>query len=276
MNWKSPPVGDKVWINKSMELQVMLLCNWSCQACDQFSQFPQISWVRQATMREEQIHHFIGEMRDRNGYIGRIRIVGGEPTLHPKFATIVTDLYNSLVVPGYIGRLEVVTNGSHPEKIKPVKEMIEKVRVSDEKDKQRSHVANLQATPAQLGYEGKMCNAPWHCGFSLNYYGYFPCSSGAGIARLTGDMQRWQRLALPFPSAAGRSMAMTVHDMWPDLQQLCNGCYHALRPEDKIRCGTGQQPDQFKLNTPSPETWNHLGPWLAGQKQQWAVYGASA
>lgn len=261
MNWKASKPG-KLNINKSMELQLMLLCNWHCQACDQHSQFPQIAFVRRATMTMEQIEKFIGEMRDADAYIGRIRLVGGEPTLHPKFAEIVDVLYAALV-PEYIGRIEVVTNGSHLEKIAPVKSLIGKVRVSDENDKQRTHVANFVTTPAERGYEGKMCSAPWHCGFSLNYYGYFPCSSGAGIARMK-DWMVWQRLMLPIPN---------VRETWPDLQQLCNYCYHGLRPEDKVRCGTGLLPGQELLNVPSAVQQAELDPWLAGKKPTWSVYG---
>ena len=264
MNWKLPKVG-KLNVNKSIEIQLMLLCNWSCQACDVFSQFPQIKWVRNATLTLGQIDKFIGEMRDHDAYIGRIRLVGGEPTLHPKFAEIVDTLYAALV-PEYIGRIEVVTNGSHLEKIAPVKSLISKVRVSNESDKQRSHVANLVTTPAEQGYEGKMCSAPWHCGFSLNYYGYFPCSSGAGIARMR-DWMAWQRLELP---VAG------IMKTWPDLQQLCNHCYHGLKPEHKVRCGTGKEPGQELLNIPSADAQAHLDPWLAGKKPDWKIYGDSA
>lgn len=236
--------------------------------CDQFSNLPGISWVKRATMSVEQIVAFCREMRDKNAYLGRIRLVGGEPSLHPKLPVIVGTL-NSLVGTGHVGVLEVVTNGSHPEKLEPVRQFIGKVRVSDEKDKQRSHVANLSATPVSLGYEGRMCSAPWHCGFSLNYYGYFPCSSGAGIARLR-DWMRWQRLELPMP----RYSIDTIRATWPDLQVLCNHCYHGLRDEDKVRCGTGQQPGQYGLNVPNQDTWENLAPWLNGKQPDWKIYGS--
>lgn len=260
MNWKAKPADkSKTRISKSIEIQIMLLCNWACQACDQFSQFPSISFVKRATMTEGQIEHFIKEMRDNNAYIGRIRLVGGEPSAHPKFEGLVKMLHAGLVATGHIGQIEVVTNGSKQERIVPLKPYIEKVRISDEKDKQRTHVANLAATPAELGYPGTMCSAPWHCGFSLNYYGYFPCSSGAGIARMR-DWMVWQRLALPVEG---------VMAAWPNLQELCNHCYHGLKDEHKVRCGTAVN----ELNAPSKDAWSHLGPWLAGKQPAWPVYG---
>lgn len=259
MDWKAPPADpSKLWINKSMEMQILLACNWSCQACDQHSNFHGISFVKKATMTSTQIASFLKEMRDKNAYLGRIRLVGGEPTLHPHFADIVA-LLNTLVTDGYVGRLEVVTNGSHPEKIKAVRGLV-KVRISGEEAKEKVHVANLVTTPAELGYEGKMCNAPWHCGFSLNYYGYFPCSSGAGIARMRDWMQH-QRLTLPTPS---------VREAWPDLQQLCNFCYHGLKAEDKVKCGT----KTYELNVPSPDAWKQLSPWLNGKQPDWPIYAS--
>lgn len=259
-NWKEPPVDpSKRLINKSLELQILLNCNWSCHACDQHSNMPALPFVRRATMSMRQIGHFCREMQQANAYLGRIRIMGGEATIHPRFGDIVALLHDQLVRTNHVGGLEVITNGSHPEKIEPVKPLLIKVRVSGEEAKEKHHVANLAATPNSLGYQGKMCNAPWHCGFSLNHYGYFPCSAGAGIARMR-DWMRWQRLELPTEG---------VHKTWPDLQELCNFCYHGLRPEDQVRCGT----KLVQLNVPSAETWEHLGQWLNGKQPEFAVYG---
>lgn len=260
MSWKaSPKDHDKLWINKSIEIQVMLACNWSCHACDQFSNLPSISWVRKATMTIKQIEKFCQEMRESNAYIGRIRLVGGEPTLHPKLGEILR-LLTEIKNEGHIHQIEIVTNGTGMKNIVPVRDLIDKVRVSGEADKQKHHTANLSQTPASLGYKGRMCSAPWHCGISLNYYGYFPCSSGAGLARLMSNMSQWQRLLLP---------QRGVLEEWPDLQELCNYCYHGLKDEDKVKCGT----DNHQLNTPNQEMWGHLSPWLHGKRPDWQVYG---
>jgi hypothetical protein len=210
-------------------------------------------------MTLDQINQFVYEMTTTNSYIGRVRLVGGEPSLHSRLKAIVEMLY-VLVEKGHLGYIEIVTNGSHPEKIEPIRSLLSKVRVSDQKDKEKHHTANLVNTPASLGYEGKMCNAPWHCGISLNYYGYFPCSSGAGLARLMDNMEQWQRLSLP---------QRPVLEEWPDLQELCNQCYHGLRQEDKVKCGT----DLYQLNVPNKEMWGHLAPWLNGKTPDWKIYG---
>lgn len=265
MSWKDPPADpNKLWLNRSIEIQVLLACNWSCSACDQHSNFHGISYIKKGTMTLAQIQHFIDELKTANGYFGRIRLVGGEPTMHPKFAEIVRLLHESLV-PAHVGGLELITNGdNNSHKIEPVRHLL-RVRISNERDKQRSHVANLPATPASLGYQGKRCGQPEFCGWSLSYFGYSPCSSGAGIMRLRDLMGDHQRLTLP--------TVRPTEQTWPGLQSLCDQCYHGLKDEDKVRCGTGQQPGQLELNTPSAETWSHLGQWVQGKPAAWPIYG---
>lgn len=265
-NWKLPPEDpSKMWLNRSMEMQILLACNWACVSCDAGSNNSRFDFVKKGTMTPEQINHFCSEMKSKNAYFGRIRIMGGEPTVHPNFKELVQLLHDQLV-PDYIGCLEVVTNGSHPERIKEVRHLLRKARVSGENAKQAAHVANLIHTPASLGYEGHMCNAPWHCGISLNYWGYFPCSSGAGISRFE-DWMKWQRRELPTCKQPGN----VVREAWPDLQELCNHCYHGLRDEDKVRSGTS---DPSK-NKPGEHIREKIEAWKAGKKVEWNVYGQS-
>jgi len=213
-------------------------------------------------MSPTQVQHFATEMRENNAYLGRVRVLGGEPTAHPKLAEI-SEILCELVKEGHVGALEMVTNASNMDAVHDVRHFYNKVRRSDENEKQKTHTANLVHTPAILGYRGKVCSAPTFCGISLNYYGYFPCSSGAGLARLMDDMERWQRLSLPKKKPL---------EEWSDLEDLCQHCFHALKPEHKIKCGT----DKYELNVPHPKVWNFLGGWLNGKKPEgWKVYGQS-
>jgi hypothetical protein len=264
-DWKAPPAdSSKVWLNKSLEVQLLLACNWSCQACDQFSQFSRWSWIKRGTMTLEQIDHFCQEMVEANAYFGRIRLVGGEPTLHPKFADIVAMLHSRLVVTGHIGLLEVITNGTGAAKLEPVKHLIHKVRTSGESAKQAAHTANLVATPASLGYKGKRCGQPEHCGWSLSYYGFAPCSSAAGIMRLRDLMQPHQLVTLPTQRG--------TENNWPELQKLCDQCYHALHDDDKIKCGTGQREEDRGKNAPGPDVVPLIEAWNTGKQPSWPVY----
>mgnify|MGYP001561241107 CR=1 FL=1 len=265
MGWKDKPSDPaKVWINSSIEIQILLACGWDCHACDQLSNYHGISFVKKGTMTVAQIQHFVDELKAVNGYFGRARIVGGEPTGHPKLAEIIKLLHSELVATGHIGHLEIVTNGDGQAKLEALKPFIQKVRVSNEKDKQKHHSSNMRATPSSLGYEGKRCGQPEFCGWSLSYYGFAPCSSGAGIMRLRDLMPQQQVVSLP----VGKT-----DEVWPQLQQLCNNCYHGLKDEDKVKCGTGTKPGQHALNTPNEDAWSHLAPWLMGRQPNWPIYG---
>ncbi len=266
VNWKSPPTDpQKMWINKSCEIQILLACNWNCISCDQGSQFSAVSWVKRGTMRMTQIEHFVREMHEHNAFIGRLRLVGGEPSLHPELIDMVKFLHRSLVERGHVHRLELVTNGSKPERLQPVKHLL-RVRVSNEADKAKHHVANFINTPASLGYAGKVCSAPWHCGFSLCHFGFFPCSSGAGVARFMDWMPQWQRLTLP----TCVKPCNAVRECWPDLPSLCSHCYHGLSDADKHKSGTSDP----ARNAPGEHIKQHLDSWFAGKQPNWPVYGA--
>jgi hypothetical protein len=214
-------------------------------------------------MTIEQIERFVVEMQQANAFIGRCRILGGEPTLHPQLVDIVRLLHRELVEKGHMAGIEIITNGSHPERIALINRPV-RVRVSGNKDKQKHHVANMLHTPASLGYQGRVCSSPWHCGFSLSRYGFFPCSAGAGIARIMNAMH-WQRLTLPKTDEPCNAVRHT----WPDLCELCSFCYHGLKAEDKIHCGL----DETK-NQPGEHIKPALDEWLGGKEPTWQVYGA--
>ena len=267
VNWKSAPTDTlKNWIGKSLELAILLQCDWECTACSAYSNFHSIAFTRKGTMTLDQIRYFIEQMHDANAYLGRIRILGGEPTIHKFFHEIVKLLHAELVENGHVGFLEVITNGDHMERIAPVKHLFHRVRVSGERDKQKHHVSNMRATPESLGYEGIRCSQPTYCGAQLNHWGFFPCSAGAGIARLTDTVEKYKRVSLPIVGGPDAN--------WNNIQELCNKCLHGLREKDKVKCGTGTKSGQFALNAPSPEVWNHLAPWLQGKQADWDVYGS--
>jgi hypothetical protein len=266
VKWNEPPADtSKLWLNKSCEIQLLLACSWSCPSCDQGSQFPQIAWVKRGTMTLAQIHKFIGEMQDKNAYFGRVRLVGGEPSLHPHLLEIVTALRDGLQARGHIAGIELVTNGDHMDRLVKVRPMLSKLRRSGNEEKQKHHIANLVQTPNSLGYAGKPCRSPWHCGISLNRYGYFPCSAGAGVARFMDDVPRWQRLELP----TCVKPCNAVRETWPDLVELCGHCYHGLRAEHKIKCGTSDP----ERNKPGEHIRPQMERWASGEQPQWRVYG---
>ena len=195
--WKKPPADpEMLWVNTSLEIQILLQCNFSCAPCDAFSNYHGVHWIKKGTMSLKQIKHFEEEMRDNNAYLGRVRLLGGEPTMHPKLEEIC-QIMKGLQNDGHIHVVEMVTNASNMEKANEVKKYINKIRRSDLNEKNKTMVANLVHTPKSLGVAPFICSAPRFCGLSLNAFGYFPCSADAGLARLLNDVPRWQRTELP-------------------------------------------------------------------------------
>jgi hypothetical protein len=59
-----------------------------------------------------------------------------------------------------------------------------------------------------------------------------------------------------------------VRENWPDLNDLCDRCYHGLRDEDKQRCGTSD-PDR---NKPGVHIAARIQEWQNGKKATWPIY----
>jgi len=215
-------------------------------------------------MTVDQIQYFADEMREKQAYFGRIRMLGGEPTLHPKLEEIC-QILRGLVEDGHIGFLEMVTNASHMEKAAIVKPYQVKIRRSSAAEKDKRMVANLVQVPNTLGIAPKICSAPSYCGLNLNVCGFFPCSAGAGLAKLMSEVPRWQRMSVP---------TRPFIEEWPDLLDLCGWCFHGISDgaiKETLKCG----PANYEKNTPHEAMWKHLAPWLNSKTtpKDWKLYG---
>lgn len=89
------------------ELDIVNFCNLSCYACNRFMD----SMPTKNKMTLEQIKRFVDESIELNWNWRELRVMGGEPTLHPEFKEILHELLRlkdnkpSIV-------LKVITNGS--------------------------------------------------------------------------------------------------------------------------------------------------------------------
>src|SRR5262249_10986164 len=95
---------------RRLEIDVTWACNLDCDNCNRSC--AQAPTAERMTL--EQIRRFVAETIARGVSWERIRLLGGEPTLHPEFAAIVDVLraYRDVHSPGR--RLEVSTNGHGP------------------------------------------------------------------------------------------------------------------------------------------------------------------
>jgi len=131
-------------------------------------------------MSIEQIQKFI-EQAKRGGGINKLKLLGGEPLTHPQFV----EIYNLLVEAGKAGiikYIKVETNKTLPF---PKVELPPFVCIKGRKQKKKKHQPALWS-PKDLGVVtpiGK-CQQLSKCGFSIDKYGYMPCSPAIMIARL--------------------------------------------------------------------------------------------
>jgi len=230
-----------------IEIDITYVCNLRCAGCNRSC--PQAPTGEMMAVRE--IEKFIAESIDAQYYWKRIRIVGGEPTLHPQIHRIVEILLDYIRDFSIGTKIMLITNGAAALTKKVISEMPPEVEI-----------VNTQKTPEKDNIFARFNSAPiddarWRdadftngcriakdCGTGLTPYGYYPCAPAGAIDRVFGlDIGRKQ---LP-----GTDDGM--HDI---LTALCRYCGH-FRDERPRLIDSGCSPawarayEQYRANKPS-------------------------
>lgn len=164
----------------SVEIDLTYRCNLGCGSCDRScGRVPPGE-----DMSIEQVRGFIAESERRGYDWRRIRIMGGEPFMHPDIGRILTEFS------GYASRhpgclVEVYTNGigGIPEGV-PENIAVHNTR----KDVRPNRFDPYNLAPADLnpGYRPRGCWITTDCGVGLNVHGFYCCAAGAALDRLFG------------------------------------------------------------------------------------------
>jgi len=196
----------------------------------------------QARMTCEQIEKFVRESIDQNRRWECIRIIGGEPTLHPDMMKILALLsaYKENYSPDTA--VQLCTNGFNPRARDMLAGLPAGIEVEDSAKtfpNQTKHIAVNYAPVDQKFYRySDFTNGCRLCvsqGWGLSPYGYYHCNIAAAIDRVIGlDIGRKK---MP---PAGDSMALLS-------AQLCRYCGFFRK----------YQKDHFKPGYVSP-TWEAL------------------
>jgi hypothetical protein len=235
--WPTRLLGPQYRRSRTLlELDITYACNLHCYNCNRS--------VRQAPealhLPVEKLRVWVDEWITRGKRWQRIRVLGGEPTLHPQFREIIAELlrYRAWSPQTLI---EVVTNGHGTEVAARLKELPPDVWVENSR---KQSVVQPTFGPFNLApaddpaYEHadftNGCAIMRDCGMGLTPLGYYPCAIAGGIDRVTGDGVGSQRL----PDDGD--------DMLPMTSKFCRLCGrfrdghfvpHSLRPaltEEKI------------------------------------------
>jgi hypothetical protein len=163
-------------------------CNLKCINCNQS--------CRQAPSTEcmsvEQIKKFIKESKGQGRRWELIRILGGEPTLHPQIWDILNVLlaykrdYSSMTT------IHFYTNGLGPKVNSVLAGLPEEIRIMNtKKTSVVQHFLSINVAPVDsevyrnLNYLNG-CHVTSFCGIGLTRYGYYQCEVAGSIDRVFG------------------------------------------------------------------------------------------
>ncbi len=197
-----------------IEIDITWACNLRCFNCNRSCEQAPTG----DAMTIDQVARFVDDSLAADLRWERIRVLGGEPTLHPEFLAILAELVRyHRAVDGAV-RLEITTNG-HGDKVRARIAQIPSVFVVENTAKESIeqpfvtfNVAPIDRREYRAADYRSGCWVTEGCGIGLTPKGYYPCAVAGGIDRIVGlDMGRD---ALP----------TTGDDLFDQLEAFCRMC----------------------------------------------------
>jgi hypothetical protein len=171
-----------------IELELITACNLKCYNCDRSSR----QAVSSESMTVEQVRRFVDESLDLDWRWRKIALLGGEPTLHPRFFEILDELdryrtrYPDVVV-------KLISNGYGPRVARVLSRLPPWVSVwnTQKHSPRQDHFDAYNVAPQDLPEYADAdfslgCTIPFACGMALTRYGFYPCGAGASVDRVFG------------------------------------------------------------------------------------------
>ena len=197
-----------------IEIDLVEFCDMHCHQCTRVvTEAPSKRMIR-----PDKVAKFICESTELKYQWQRIHIIGGEPTLHPRFLDIcgMLSFYKQTRNPSCI--IELRTNGG-PGYQKIKNQLPDGIQVSDDRgfkangDDPRHHDHHVAPSDHGVDTSGLYCPCVFDCGLGLGPYGYLPCHLGSGLIRVFGIDCAVQRLKDCTPEWWNRT-----------LTQFCDKC----------------------------------------------------
>jgi len=182
-----------------IEIDLTYLCNLKCNNCNRSSaQAPEAVHIDR-----EVVSQFVDDSLKEGRNWARIRLLGGEPTLHPQFMAILDELlrYKAHYPDTSI---QVVTNG-YGSKVQAVLDSLPSSIYIENSTKEGA----IQPTfgPFNLAPQDSIaysnvdyrngCSIASTCGMGLTPQGYYPCAIAGGVDRVLGLKRGRTRLPPP-------------------------------------------------------------------------------
>lgn len=197
-----------------IEIDITYKCNLRCLNCN-----------RSCTQAPDSVHmpismieQFVEDSLKQHKIWRRIRILGGEPTLHPEFEEIIQILIQyKNIFPNC--KIEVVSNGYSKKSIDILEQLPSQITVENS-----SKISIIQPSfgPFNKAPQDQVmnrfvdysngCDIMQTCGIGLTPQGYYPCAVAGGIDRVLGI-------------STGRNKIPDENDYMADLcKQACRLC----------------------------------------------------
>jgi hypothetical protein len=173
----------------SIEIDITYDCNVRCFNCNRScTQAP-----TKDNLSLEQIDKFIKESINNNIQWHTIRILGGEPTLHPQLLLILDMLIEYRV--HYSGKttIQLVSNGCGKKVTNRLSRIPHEVTIENSRKTSRNQTTfslfNIAPIDTPQFKDSDFSGGCWitsQCGIGLTPYGYYQCAIAGGIDRIFG------------------------------------------------------------------------------------------
>jgi hypothetical protein len=214
-----------------LELNITYRCNLHCKGCNRLCD----RTVLDEDISEGDIDLLVTRLKNEKRRLRRIKIVGGEPTLHPDFVDICLVL-SLAVKQGLIDKVVVNTNGTTLDKWKGFNPQGIIWKVS--RPSRKTHRPFLWS-PKDLGLVSRgPCKMVSVCGYSLDARGWLPCSAAPAIAYLFDMLDLYRPLEGPLPT-----------EPW-GMDRLCEHCIFGIE-DTKMGKNLRDFPRDWEEPTPS-------------------------
>lgn len=173
---------------KKLEIDITHVCTLQCFNCDRGLSL--IPGGKDTNIGLEQINKFIDQTITNNHQWQQIRVMGGEPTVHPEFNNIIQSLFNYKSEYNKSLRLIVATNG-HTDFTKNKLDWLE-LNYPSIIVENTSKISNYQTgfdlihyAPSDINndpnHQYRGCWTTEACGVGLNASGFYCCAVGGAI-----------------------------------------------------------------------------------------------
>ena len=164
----------------SVEIDVTYRCNLMCHSCDRSCG----NAPDESDMSVDQIKEFVRMSEEIGHDWRRIRIMGGEPFLHPEIKEIL-GILSDYGIRHPDCEMEIYTNGIHDYGV----DVPDNVKIHNTRKTgpvNRFDPYNVAPRDLNSAYTGRGCWISSECGLGLNLHGFYCCAAGAAIDRVFG------------------------------------------------------------------------------------------